>query len=166
MSSDNTPIKRVRFAPTDYLSVNRKDQPVQPMIDNITRIHNIYRTQSITISVDYRFTPLPKRCTGSNSMYSQRKGNTFVLFDCSPDSTTWFIVTNNHRFQNIPSYTFECKKNPNLKFRISKCLTYFFHIQKAVPYRESSRKFFAIRRLLIEKHLALMNRITSRNKNY
>ena len=99
-------------------------------------------------------------------MYSQRKGNTFVLFDCSPDSTTWFIVTNNHRFKNAPSYAFQCKKNPNLKFRISKCLTYFFHIQNAIPHRECSRKFFAIRRLLIEKHLALMNRITSRNKNY
>src|SRR5438046_537076 len=89
MSYDNTPIKTVRFTPADQQTTR-----ALAVINNVDdcaprkfRIYNTYRreTVTITISVEYLFTPTPKHCTGSNTMYSYRKGNSYVLFDCPPE---------------------------------------------------------------------------------
>ncbi len=130
-------------------------------ISDTRSAHQKLRRQQVTISVDYRFTPTLKKNkhSGANVMFNSRKGNSFILFDCGKDSTEWFIVTNNKRFDKAQPYTFFCGKNPNLKYRIGKCLFYFLKIQTVIPYRYYTKKFNRIRQLLIEKHAALMTRI-------
>ena len=111
MSYDKTPIKRVRFTPIDQ-QTTRATTVINNVDDRAPQKFRIYNTHhretvTITISVEYLFTPTPKRCTGSNTMYSQRKGNSYVLFDCPPESTAWTVVTNNHRFKDATPYTFQ-----------------------------------------------------------
>src|SRR2546430_939308 len=105
MSNVRTPIERVHFAPTDQHSLSvststhlansvyTKSQPAH------TAIHRLYRQQSVTISVDYRFIQSAPCNSGTNAFYSCRKGNTFVLFNTNANTTNWYIVTNNRRFR-------------------------------------------------------------------
>src|SRR5437764_11051341 len=92
MSHVKTPIKKMQFTPTDTQYYSRDYLSTQLKIDNtvpeITSLDNIYCLQSVTILVDYQFMPTLRRCAGCITMYSQRKGNTFVLLDCSPDKNS------------------------------------------------------------------------------
>ncbi len=165
MSNVKTPIKRVHFAPTDQhsLSVSTSTHLANSFNTNFqpthTAIHRIYRQQSVTISVDYRNTQSAPCNSGTNTFYSSRKGNTFVLFNADANTTNWYIVTNNRRFRSAEPYTFQCNRNPNLKYRIGKCLTYFFHIQDSVSFKVQNRVFNSIRRLLLQQHKAIVARL-------
>ncbi|RIA85706.1 hypothetical protein C1645_830388, partial [Glomus cerebriforme] len=104
----------------------------------------------------------PKSGSGSNTMYCRSKSAAYFLFDFATTSN-WYIHTNTTRgfekCNNSSPYTvISGTKHPNLKFKISKCLTFFFQHQDYIPSRIKRKYFLRLRTLLLNQHAAMTQR--------
>src|ERR1041384_1817488 len=98
---------------------------------------NKYRNFSKKILIGFHVDPYipPASCSGPNRLYNSRKGNnTYFLLNFFLKDNTYTIHTNQTKLHNTEScHVTSTSRNPNTKFKISKCLTYFFRNQTAIP---------------------------------
>ncbi|CAB5185507.1 unnamed protein product [Rhizophagus irregularis] len=83
------------------------------------------------------------RNVGSNRLYSIRRGNCYFLLDPTPDSDNCYSVhTNSPLLSTMDPFQFTSDHpSPNLKFILSKFLTFFFYRQNRIP-SHARRKYF------------------------
>ncbi|RIA79764.1 hypothetical protein C1645_882520 [Glomus cerebriforme] len=118
-------------------------------------------TCSIKYNLDAKIKP--KRCVGKNNLYVQHKKQSYFLFDIRDDAK-WFIHTNDHSYVDMIHtihHVISSSKKPNVKFKISKCLTSFFKDQKSINSTSRSKYYNRIRQLLLDKYNALNNRVNN-----
>src|SRR5688572_972744 len=69
----------------------------------------------------------PKRCVGTNTLYSANKENSYILLDIDKitNGNTWIVHMNNYRYAFAGKHTkISDKQISNNKFLISQFLTY------------------------------------------
>ncbi|CAB4409417.1 unnamed protein product [Rhizophagus irregularis] len=102
----------------------------------------------------------PARNVGSNRLYSTRRGNCYFQLDPSPDPNNCYTIHTNSPLLFITDpFKFQSDRpSPNLKFILSKFLTFFFSRQNCIPSRARRKYFNRIRQLLLTQRVTSLAR--------
>ncbi|POG75185.1 hypothetical protein GLOIN_2v1824449 [Rhizophagus irregularis DAOM 181602=DAOM 197198] len=109
----------------------------------------------------------PARNVGSNRLYSIRRGNCYFLLDPTPDSDNCYSVhTNSPLLSTMDLFQFTSDRpSPNLKFILSKFLTFFFYRQNRIPSHARRKYFNRLRQLLLTQRVTSLARWSSSHRN-
>ncbi|CAB4405684.1 unnamed protein product [Rhizophagus irregularis] len=109
----------------------------------------------------------PARNVGSNCLYSTCRGNCYFQLDPSPDLNNCYTIHTNSPLLFITDpFKFQSDRpSPNLKFILSKFLTFFFSRQNCIPSRARRKYFNRIRQLLLTQRVTSLARWTSSHQN-
>ncbi|CAB5198753.1 unnamed protein product [Rhizophagus irregularis] len=109
----------------------------------------------------------PARNVGSNRLYSIRRGNCYFLLDPTPDSDNCYSVhTNSPLLSTMDPFQFTSDRpSPNLKFILSKFLTFFFYRQNRIPSHARRKYFNRLRQLLLTQRVTSLARWSSSHRN-
>ncbi|UZO06040.1 uncharacterized protein OCT59_026376 [Rhizophagus irregularis] len=105
----------------------------------------------------------PARNVGSNRLYSIRRGNCYFLLDPTPDSNNCYSIhTNSPLLSTTDPFQFTSDRpSPNLKFILSKFLTFFFYRQNRIPSHARRKYFNRLRQLLLTQRVTSLARWSS-----
>ncbi|CAB5204728.1 unnamed protein product [Rhizophagus irregularis] len=106
----------------------------------------------------------PARNIGSNRLYSIRRGNCYFLLNPTSDSDNCYSVhTNSPLLSTTGPFQFTSDRpSPNLKFILSKFLTFFFYRQNRIPSHARRKYFNRLRQLLLTQRVTSLAHVTSR----
>ncbi|EXX58151.1 hypothetical protein RirG_200490 [Rhizophagus irregularis DAOM 197198w] len=109
----------------------------------------------------------PVRNVGSNRLYSIRRGNCYFLLDPTPDSDSCYSIhTNSPLLSSTDPFQFTSDRpSPNLKFILSKFLTFFFYRQNRIPSHARRKYFNRLRQLLLTQRVTSLARWSSSHRN-
>ncbi|POG73231.1 hypothetical protein GLOIN_2v1772660, partial [Rhizophagus irregularis DAOM 181602=DAOM 197198] len=109
----------------------------------------------------------PARNIGSNRLYSIRRGNCYFLLDPTPDSDNCYSIhTNSPLLSTTEPFQFTSDRpSPNLKFILSKFLTFFFYRQNRIPSHARRKYFNRLRQLLLTQRVTSLARWSSSHRN-
>ncbi|GET62943.1 hypothetical protein GLOIN_2v1682945 [Rhizophagus irregularis DAOM 181602=DAOM 197198] len=109
----------------------------------------------------------PTRNVGSNRLYSIRRGNCYFLLDPTPDSDNCYSIhTNSPLLSTTDPFQFTSDRpSPNLKFILSKFLTFFFYRQNRIPSHARRKYFNRLRQLLLTQRVTSLARWSSSHRN-
>lgn len=109
----------------------------------------------------------PARNVGSNRLYSTRRGNCYFQLDPSPDQDNCYMIHTNSSLlftANPFKFQSDCPSS-NLKFILSKFLTFFFSCQTRIPSRAHRKYFNRIRQLLLTQRVTSLAHWSSSHQN-
>ncbi|CAB5190207.1 unnamed protein product [Rhizophagus irregularis] len=156
--------------PSPVLSLNCT--PAEPLPATSTSAHLLHDnvqcssyTFIIRTILDGRIRPA--RNVGSNRLYSIRRGNCYFLLDPTPDSDNCYSVhTNSPLLSTMDPFQFTSDRpSPNLKFILSKFLTFFFYRQNRIPSHARRKYFNRLRQLLLTQRVTSLARWSSSHRN-
>ncbi|POG75176.1 hypothetical protein GLOIN_2v1770550 [Rhizophagus irregularis DAOM 181602=DAOM 197198] len=109
----------------------------------------------------------PARNISSNRLYSIRRGNCYFLLDPTPDSDNCYSIhTNSPLLSTTEPFQFTSDRpSPNLKFILSKFLTFFFYRQNRIPSHARRKYFNRLRQLLLTQRVTSLARWSSSHRN-
>ncbi|CAB5188598.1 unnamed protein product [Rhizophagus irregularis] len=155
--------------PPPVLSLNSIPVGILPATSASALLHDNVQCSSYTFTIRTILDGWirPARNIGSNRLYSICRDNCYFLLDPTPDSDNCYLIyTNSPLLSTTDPFQFTSDRpSPNLKFILSKFLTFFFYRQNRIPSRAQRKYFNRLRQLLLTQRVTSLAHWSSSHRN-